>query len=470
MNPKQVVQRIKQERIAFVDCRFLDFPGVWQHCTYAASQITESAFEHGFGFDGSTIRGWADINERDMLIVPAAETAVLDPFCAQPTLALICDVKDPVTRKTYSRDPRSVARKAERLLVDSGVAESASFGPELEFFVFGRASFDQSMGAAHYEVDSPEAVWRRGDRGPGNLGQQAPPHEGRFPCAPQDSLHDLRNAMTTALATMGVDCESHHHEVATAGQCEIDLMHRDLLAMADACMTARYAIRQTAAQHGLAATFMPKPLWGDNGSGMHTHFSLWRGAENLFAGRRYAGLSDLAMAALGGILHHGRALCAFTNPTTNSYKRLTPGYEAPTRFCYSSRNREAAVRVPVYNQSPGSRRLELRCPDAAVNPYLCFSAILMAALDGIERGLDPGEPVDQGFDRLTPEQLGSLASAPRSLEEALEALEADHEFLFRGNVFSREMVEGWVRYKRVTEVMEIDRRPHPYEFSLYFNV
>ncbi|MEM6749850.1 MAG: type I glutamate--ammonia ligase [Planctomycetota bacterium] len=470
MNPKQVVQRIKQERIESVDCRFLDFPGTWQHCTYASSQITERSFEEGFGFDGSSVRGWDAINERDMLIVPASETAVRDPFFATPTLALICDVKDPVTRKTYSRDPRSIARKAEQLLRDSGVAETASFGPELEFFVFDRASFDQSMGSAHYELGSPEAVWGRGDRGPGNLGRAAPPHEGRFPCPPVDSLQDVRGAMCAALSAMGVAWESHHHEVATAGQCEIDLAHRDLLAMADGCMTARYAVRQSAAQHGLAATFMPKPLWEDNGSGMHTHFSLWRGAENLFAGRRYAGLSDLAMHAIGGLLAHGRALCAFTNPTTNSYKRLRPGYEAPTRFCYSSRNREAAIRVPVYNHRAESRRLELRCPDASVNPYLCFSALLMAALDGIENKMDPGDPLDRGFGELSAEQVGAIARAPRSLEEALEALEADHAFLTRGGVFSREVLEGWVRYKRQTEVEPIDRRPHPYEFCLYFNV
>ncbi|MEM1212281.1 MAG: type I glutamate--ammonia ligase [Planctomycetota bacterium] len=469
MRTAEILQLIQQNKVRLIDCRFLDFPGTLQHCTYTASQLTEASFEEGFGFDGSSIRGWQAINESDMLIVPVPETAVLDPFYDEPTLSIICDIKDPVTKKTYSRDPRSIARKAEAYLVDSGIADTAYFGPELEFFVFDHVRFDQSINRAVYEVHSREGQWESGRDRPDNFGRQLGTQQGYFPCPPSDTLQGLRNEMVHAMTAMGLDVECHHHEVATGGQCEIDLRYQDLLTMADQTMRYKYVVKQCAARHGQTATFMPKPLHGDNGSGMHTHFSLWKDDHNLFAGKHYAGLSDIALHAIAGILHHAPALLAFTNPTTNSYKRLIPGFEAPVHPTYSSRNRSAAIRIPVYNPRPETKRLEFRCPDPSANPYLAFAAILMAALDGIQRKLDPGDPIDQDVSSLPQEQLDTIGTFPLGLHDALNRLEADHDFLLKGNVFTPDVVQGWIRYKRETEIRPLDERPHPYEFCMYFD-
>jgi glutamine synthetase len=470
MTPQEVLQFIKQKQIEFVDCRFMDFPGLWQHITFPVSEIHDHSFERGFGFDGSSIRGWQAINESDMLLVPVADTAVIDPFYDRPTLGIICDIKDPITRKQYSRDPRSIARKATVHLQHSGIADSAMFGPELEFFVFDSAWYDQTVNAAGYEVDSVEGVWNRGKRSPTNMGYQVRQKEGYFPLPPMDTLSNLRSEIVAVLQAMGVAAEGHHHEVATGGQCEVDLRFQELLRMADVCMLYKHAVKNVAARHGKVATFMPKPLFGDNGSGMHTHFSLWKEDRNLFAGNRYAGLSQLGLHAIGGILKHAASLIAFTNPTTNSFKRLVPGYEAPVNFVYSSRNRSAAIRIPVYQSDPAAKRIEFRCPDASCNPYLAFAAILMAAIDGIVNQIDPGDPIDKDLYDLEPVELAGVPSAPVDLDAALTALEADHAYLLEGGVFTEDVIRYWVKYKRDNEVAAIRVRPHPYEFCMYFDV
>ena len=469
MTPQQVLELVRERRVEFIDCLFMDFPGSWQHQMYVAEELTEATFTEGFGFDGSCIRGWEAINEADMLLVPVAETARLDPFYERPTLSIVCDIKDPVTKKQYSRDPRSVARKAVRHLQESGIADAAMFSPELEFFVFDHVRYDQTINAAHYRVDSAEGVWNRGSADPTNLGTQIRTAEGYFPTPPLDTLTGLRCEMVDVLKAMGIAVESHHHEVATGGQCEIALRHRGLLEMAEACMAYKHVVKNVAARHGRAATFMPKPLYGDNGSGMHTHFSLWKGGEPLFGGRHYAGLSRMGLHAIGGLLRHARALTALTNPTTNSFKRLVPGYEAPVNLVYSSRNRWAAIRIPVYHNTPATKRLEIRFPDGSCNPYLAFSAMLMAALDGIRQEIDPGDPLDVEPGRLDPEQRTAIPAAPHDLPEALDALEADHAFLLEGGVFTEEIVHYWIKYKRENEVDQLRQRPHPYEFCMYFD-
>lgn len=470
MTPKQILHLVQTQKIKFIDCRFLDFPGTWQHCTFSASELSEDSFIEGFGFDGSSIRGWQAINESDMLIVPCAETAIVDPFYEHPTLSMICDIKDPVTKKTYSRDPRSIARKAAKYLKSTGLGDTAYFGPELEFFVFDRVSYDQQINRAHFEVDSVEGVWRRGSDRPDNLGHQLRVREGYFPCPPADTTHVLRSEMADVLEAMGIQVECHHHEVATGGQCEIDLRFQDLVTMADQCMIYKYVVKNVAHRHGKTATFMPKPLFGDNGSGMHVHLSIWNDTQNVFAGRHYAGLSRQGLHAIGGILKHAPSLCAITNPTTNSYKRLIPGFEAPTTLIYSSRNRSAAIRVPVYNLRPESRRLEFRCPDPSANPYLAFSAVLMAALDGIQNGIDPGDPVDTNLYDLSPQEASGLGAVPVNLEGSLQALEDDHDYLLQGGVFTQDVIEGWIRYKQESEIDELRSRPHPYEFALYYDI
>jgi glutamine synthetase len=469
-SPRDVLQLIKKHGIEFVDCRFMDFPGAWQHQMYSAASLDATSMTTGFGFDGSCIRGWEAINEGDMLLVPVLETARVDPFYEHPTLAVICDIKDPVTKKQYSRDPRSIARKAAAFLQKSGIADQAMFSPEMEFFIFDRVRYDQTMNSAHYSVDSREGIWNRGKDDPTNLGNQIRAAEGYFPVPPIDTLAELRSEMALALQAMGIVVDSHHHEVATGGQCEIALRHQDLLGMADTCMIYKYVVKNVAARHGRVATFMPKPLFGDNGSGMHTHLSLWKGGKPLLPGRHYAGLSQLGLHAIGGILKHGRALCALTNPTTNSYKRLVPGFEAPVNLSYSSRNRWSAIRIPVYGDDPKTKRMELRFPDCACNPYLAFSAILMAAIDGIKNQIDPGDPVDVDIRQVPAERLASLASAPASLAEALHALEHDHAFLLEGGVFTEDLIRYWIKYKRDNEVAELRHRPHPHEFNMYFDI
>ena len=469
MNARQLYERLTSQHIAFLDCRFMDFPGQWQHATYPVANLTAGILADGFGFDGSLLRGWQAINEADMLLVPDPNSARPDPFAAHPTWSVICDIKDPVTRKTYSRDPRSIARRAEAYLVESGVGTTAFFGPEVEFFVFDHAHFDQRMNTAVHSVASSEAIWTRGQDRPDNRGQQIRPNEGGFPLPPQDSLHDLRSEIASTLDGLGIPVRCHHHESATAGQVEIDLFHDGLLEVADKLLYLKQVVRETAVRAGHVATFMPKPLYGENGSGMHTHFSIMDEGTNVFAGRRYAGLSATGLHAIGGILRHLPALLAFTNPTTNSFKRLTPGHEAPTKIMYASRNRDAAIRIPVYQNNPDTKRLELRFPDPTANPYLAFAAITMAALDGILNRTDSGDPIDFDPADLPADDRPVLQDTPPTLEAALDALEADHGFLTAGGVFPPEVIEHWIRNKRDSEIRPMHERPHPYEFCLYFN-
>jgi glutamine synthetase len=468
--PRQVLQLVKQQKIEFVDLRFIDFPGLPQHCTYAAGKLNERTFSQGIGFDGSSVRGWEGLNESDMLLVPIPETAVVDPFCSRPTVAMCCDIRDPVTKREYSRDPRSIARKCEAYMRKSGVADEARFGPEAEFFVFDSVGYDQTVNEARYRVDSVEGIWNRGKESAENKGNQIRLREGYFPAPPVDTLWNLRSEIAAALEGFGIDVDGHHHEVATGGQCEIDMRHDGLLRMADKMMYYKYVAKQVAARHGKVATFMPKPLFMDNGSGMHVHFSLFKAAKPLFAGKKYAGLSEVGLHAIGGILKHARSLCAFCAPTTNSYKRLVPGYEAPTHMVYSSRNRAAAIRVPVYSDDPAARRLEFRTPDSSANPYLAFAAITMAALDGVVNRIDPGDPTDRDFATLSAKEREEMVMAPATLDEALQALADDHAYLLAGNVFSRDVIDGWIRHKQQTEIEPLRIRPHPYEFCMYFDI
>jgi glutamine synthetase len=453
-----------ETRAQMVDLKFCDLLGTWQHVTMPVSAFDESAFEDGLGFDGSSIRGWQGISESDMVLVPDPGSAVLDPFCEVPTLSLVCEIVDPVTGEPYSRDPRHVARRAEEHLRGSGVADAAYFGPEAEFFVFDAVSFDLAPNRAHYEVDSAEGHWNSGKPG---LGYTIREKHGYFPPAPHDTLHDLRSAMVLTLEQVGIPCEFHHHEVASGGQCEINMRRQTLLRMADQMMTYKHVVKNVALRAGKTATFMPKPIFGDNGSGMHTHQSLWKEETPLFGDRSgYAGLSALARCYVGGLLEHAPALLAFCAPTTNSYRRLVPGYEAPVNLVYSQRNRSACIRIPMYSSSPKAKRIEFRCPDAAANPYLAFSAMLMAGLDGIERGLDPGAPAD--YD-LFEEENGDVPQVPGSLAEALDALERDNGFLLEGGVFTEDLIRTWIDFKRETEVDVVRLRPHPAEFELYYD-
>ncbi len=467
---KEVLQLIKQRQIEFIDLRFMDFPGLWQHCTFPVSELKEDSFVHGFGFDGSSIRGWQAINESDMLLVPVAETAVLDPFFTIPTLSMACDIHDPITKQQYSRDPRSVARKCEAFLKKTGLADTAHFGPELEFFIFDGAWYDQTVNEAKYRVESAEGIWNRGKEDPTNLGNKVRLKEGYFPVPPMDTLTNIRSEMVKLMIEAGIRVEAHHHEVATGGQCEIDMEHDTLVRMADKVMYYKYVCKNVARRHGKVVTFMPKPLFMDNGSGMHVHFSLWKGNKPLFAGKKYAGLSEMGLHAIGGILKHASSLIAISAPTTNSYKRLVPGYEAPVNMVYSLRNRSAAVRIPMYSEDPKTKRVEFRCPDSSTNPYLCFAAMAMAAMDGILNKIDPGDPVDKNIYELSEEEAAHIPGAPGSLEQALQALEKDHEYLLRGDVFTPDVVRGWIKYKMESEVQELRIRPHPYEFCMYFDI
>ncbi len=470
MTPKEVLALIRQREVSTVDLRFMDFPGVWQHFAIPAAALTEDVFEEGIGFDGSSVVGWRAINEADLLVVPQSETALIDPFAAHPTLAMVCNIQDPITHQDYTRDPRNIARKASNYMRSTGVADVCRIAPELEFFVFDDVRFDENGHEAYYRVDSIEGDWNRGRSERPNLGYKPRSGLGYFPCPPTDSLADLRGEMARLMGECGITTTAHYHEVATGGQCEIDLAHRPLVQSADHVMFAKYIIRNVARRGGKTATFMPKPLFGDNGSGMHTHFSLWNADAPVLAGSGYAGLSDLGLHAIGGLLKHAPALCAFANPTTNSYKRLVPGFEAPTKIAYSRRNRNAAVRVPISSPNPRSRRIEFRGPDSAANPYLLFSAMLMAALDGIQTKANPGEPLDKDVYDLDPQELSNVPALPRSLDAALAALKSDHEFLLRGDVFTSDVIDTWIWYKSTYEVEELRVRPHPHEFTLYFDV
>ena len=470
MTPQEVLALCREKNVKAIDLRFMDFPGLWQHFTIPVSKLDESTFEDGIGFDGSSIRGWQAINESDMLVVPQAETAAIDPFCELPTLMMICNIQDPITREDYTRDPRNIARKAVNYLKSTGIADTCYIGPEAEFFIFDDVRFDQNPHEGYFFVDSIEGEWNRGREENPNLGYKLRHKEGYFPVPPADQMMNLRNEMMQTMIDCGIDVEAQHHEVATAGQSEIDLRFKDLVTMADQLMMYKYIIKNVARKHNKTVTFMPKPVFTDNGSGMHTHISLWNGDSPLFAGDGYAGLSDTAKYAIGGLLRHAASVLAFTNPTTNSYKRLVPGYEAPVNLAYSQRNRSAAVRIPMYSPSPKSKRLEFRCPDPSCNPYLAFSAMLMAVIDGIQNKLDPGDPLDKDIYDLPPEEAAKVPQTPGSLEGALDALEKDHEFLLVGDVFTRDVVDTWINYKRENEVDAIRLRPHPYEFCLYYDI
>jgi glutamine synthetase len=470
MTPKQVLEFAKENKAKVVDLRFMDFPGVWQHFTVPLSELEESSFEDGFGFDGSSIRGWQPIHASDMLVVPDAATAKMDPFFEVPTLVLIGNIVDPITRESYTRDPRNIAIKAEAYLKSTGIGDTAFFGPEAEFFIFDDIRFESSSNRAFYEIDSVEGIWNSGREECPNLGYKPRHKEGYFPVPPMDKFQDIRTEMLLTLEGLGIDVECQHHEVATAGQAEIDMRFKPLIQMGDQLVWFKYVLKNVAYKYNRVVTFMPKPLFQDNGTGMHTHCSIWKDGNPLFAGDKYAGVSQEALYAIGGILKHCSALCAITNPTTNSYKRLVPGFEAPVNLAYSSRNRSAAIRIPMYSASPKAKRIEFRTPDPSCNGYLAFSAILMAIIDGIENKVDPGEPLDKDIYGLSPEELADIPSAPGSLDEALTALQEDHEFLLKGDVFTKDVIEKWIEYKIENEVNEVKLRPHPHEFFLYFDI
>jgi len=475
MTPQQVLALCRERDVKAVDLRFMDFPGLWQHFTIPVDKLTEEVFDEGLGFDGSSIRGWQAINESDMLLVPEPQTAIVDPFCKLPTISMICNIQDPITREDYTRDPRNVARKAVNYLKSTGVADKCYIGPEAEFFIFDDVRFDQTPNSGFFYLDSIEGQWNRGKdtkaAGEGaNLGYKLRHKEGYFPVPPSDQLMDIRNEMMQTMIDCGLEVEAQHHEVGTAGQSEIDLKFAELVEMADSMCFYKYIIKNVAKKYGKTVTFMPKPIFSDNGSGMHTHISFWKGNEPLFAGNGYAGLSDAALYAIGGILRHAPSICAFSNPTTNSYKRLVPGFEAPVNLAYSQRNRSASCRIPMYSPSPKSKRIEFRCPDPSANPYLAFSALMMAALDGIQNKIDPGDPLDKDIYDMPPEELAEVPTTPGSLDESLAALEKDHEFLLRGDVFTADVINTWIGYKRKNEVDAMRLRPHPYEFCLYYDM
>ncbi len=470
-NPREVIEFCKSEKLQIVDLKFVDLLGTWQHFSLPVTELSEDLFSEGIGFDGSSIRGFQHIHESDMLLVLDPTTAMRDPVCSVPTLTLTGNVFDPTARQPYTRDPRFIAQKAEKYLAQSGIATMSYWGPEAEFFIFDNIRFDQNAHSGYYFIDADEGVWNSGlDGGKKNLGYRPRFKEGYFPVAPTDTLQDLRSEIILRLIQVGVPVEVHHHEVGGAGQCEIDLRYGPLTRMADSLMMYKYVVKNVARAHGKTATFMPKPIFQDNGSGMHVHQSLWNDSENLFFDAQgYAGLSQRALWYIGGLLKHSAALLALCAPTTNSYRRLVPGYEAPVNLVYSRRNRSAAVRIPVYSMNPKTKRVEYRPPDATGNPYLTFSALLMAGLDGIENKIDPGAPMDVDLYELPEAEAKNVKQVPDSLGGALAALEADHEFLLRGDVFTRDVLETWIEYKRKKEVDAVRLRPHPYEFFMYYD-
>ncbi len=470
MTPREVLEFVKKNQIQIVDFKFIDMPGTWQHFSISLNELNEELFEEGIGFDGSSIRGFQKIHESDMLLIPDPETAVVDPVCKIPTLSLICNVRDPVTGESYTRDPRYIAQKAEAYLRSSGLADTSYWGPEAEFFVFDSIRFDQNQHSAFYSVDSEEGIWNSGQEGK-NLGYRPRYKEGYFPVPPADTLQDFRSEAILKMMAAGIQVEVHHHEVATAGQCEIDMRFTTLTKMADQLMMYKYILKNVARAHGKLVTFMPKPLFQDNGSGMHVHQSLWKKGTNLFYDKEgYALMSQMGLHYIGGLLKHAPALMALIAPTTNSYRRLVPGYEAPVNLVFSQRNRSAAARIPVYSKSPKAKRVEFRPPDPSCNPYLAFAALLMAGLDGVENKIDPGEPVDKDIYELPPAEAARIRTVPSSLEQALATLEADHQFLLKGGVFTQDLLDEWIDFKRYKEADQIRLRPHPYEFYLYSDV
>src|SRR5262245_27602452 len=467
--PKSVLDMAKKSGAKMVDIKFVDTFGTWQHFTCPIRELTEEIFSEGLGFDGSSIRGWKSIEASDMLAMPDPDTAFIDPFCAVSTLSLTCTIAETGTMEAYTRDPRGLAQRAEKYLISTGIADTAVFGPEAEFFIFDNVQFDHKSNGTFYSVDSEEGIWNSGRDEAPNLGYKIRHKEGYFPVGPADTQQDIRTEMVLLMEKLGVKIERQHHEVATAGQAEIDYRFDTLVRSADAMMVYRYVVKNVARRHGKTATFMPKPLFGDNGSGMHTHQSLWKKGKPLFAGNEYAGLSKLALHYIGGLLKHAKALCALCSPTTNSYKRLVPGYEAPVNLAYSSRNRSAAIRIPTYSESPKAKRVEYRPPDPSANPYLCYTAMLLAGVDGILNKIDPGEPIDKNMYELAPEEMAKVPQTPGSLSEALDLLERDHEFLLKGDVFTRDFLEMWVSHKR-KEADAIRLRTHPHELFLYYDV
>src|SRR5919108_893184 len=474
---KDVLALAQEHGVRMVDLKFTDLPGTWQHVGMSIQSLDDDAFTEGLGFDGSSIRGFQEIQESDMVLLPDASTALVDPFHELKTMSVVCSVIDPITREPYTRDPRYVAQKAESYLVETGIADTCYMGPEAEFYIFDHVAFDQRANTAFYEVDSDEAYWNMGRgfgaerNGQPNLGYKLRSQQGYFPAAPGDTFGDVRARMVVAMESMGISCEFHHHEVGSAGQAEIDMRFNSLLSMADQLQLQKYVVRNVARQAGKTATYMPKPLFEENGSGMHVHQSLWKGDENVmydFDG--YGLLSREALNYIGGLLQHGKALMAFCAPTTNSYRRLVPGYEAPVNLMYSQRNPSAACRIPVYSASSKAKRVEFRPPDPSANPYLAFSAMMMAGLDGIQQRIDPGQPVDKDLFELPEEELAKIQSVPGSLDEAIDALERDHEFLLKGGVFTEDLIETWIDYKRAEECDPVRLRPHPWEFALYYDI
>ncbi|MEM9534756.1 MAG: type I glutamate--ammonia ligase [Cyanobacteria bacterium P01_E01_bin.45] len=468
--PQDILNLISEKDIQMVDLKFVDLLGTWQHVSFYKDLIDEDVFTEGLGFDGSSIRGWKAINNSDMAIVPDPNTAWIDPFMAEPTLSLLCTIKEPRTGEAYERCPRSLAVKALEYMQSTGIADTAYFGPEPEFFVFDDVRYDQNENSCYHFVDSVEGKWNSGrEEAGGNLGYKIRYKEGYFPVGPSDTYQDLRTEMLLTMGALGVPIEKHHHEVATAGQAELGLKFAPLINAADYVLTYKYVVKNVAKKYGKTATFMPKPLFNDNGTGMHTHQSLWKDGQPLFYGDGYASLSQTALHYIGGILKHAPALLAFTNPTINSYKRLVPGFEAPVNLAYSQGNRSASIRIPVTGENPKAKRLEFRCPDATANPYLAFAAMLMAGLDGIKNQIDPGSSLDVDIYDLSPDELANIPSTPGSLAEALENLNNDHEFLTAGGVFSEDFIKNWIEYKLDNEVIPISLRPHPYEFALYYD-
>ncbi len=469
-SPQEFLNYVQENNIQIIDLKFIDMPGIWQHLSVFQNQIDESSFTEGVPFDGSSIRGWKAINESDMAMVLDPTTAWIDPFMAEPTLSVICSIVEPRTGEPYNRDPRTIAQKAIDYLISTGIGDTAFFGPEAEFFIFDDVRFDQNQHEGYYHVDSIEGRWNSGKKEEGgNLGYKPRYKEGYFPVAPTDTSQDMRTEMLLTMAKCGVPIEKHHHEVASGGQCELGFKFGTLVQAADWLMTYKYVIKNVAKKYGKTVTFMPKPVFNDNGSGMHTHQSIWNDGQPLFAGDGYAGLSQMALHYIGGILRHAPALLALTNPTTNSYKRLVPGFEAPVNLAYSQGNRSASIRIPLSGTNPKAKRLEFRCPDATSNPYLAFAAMLCAGLDGIKNQIEPGESFDVDIYDLTPEELSKIPSTPASLQAALEALENDHAFLTEPGVFTEDFIKTWITYKLDNEVIPMSLRPHPYEFALYYD-
>ncbi len=469
MTASEFFEFAKKNNAEMMDLKFVDMLGTWQHCSYPIVNLDESIFELGLGFDGSSIRGWQDIHQSDMMAVCDPDTAVLDPFFDRPTVSVIAHIVDPETREDYGKCPRHVVRRAADHLKSSGVADTCYVGPEPEFFIFDEVRYEQNQHTGYYQVDSVEGAWNTARFEEPNLGYKPSYKGGYFPVSPTDSYHNLRGEMVYEMMKVGIKIEAHHHEVGTGGQAEIDMVYAEITKMADQFMWYKYIVKNVAVRHGKTVTFMPKPIFDDNGSGMHTHISFWNGDEPLFAGDGYAGLSEMALHAAGGLLKHAASILAFAAPTSNSYRRLVPGFEAPVNLALSARNRSAAIRIPMYSPNPKAKRLEFRCPDPAANGYLAWSAMLMAALDGVQNKTDPGEPLDRNTYEMTPEEMEGIATVPGSLEASINALEADHDYLLQGDVFTEALVQSWIGWKRDEEIAELALRPHPYEFNLYYD-